>query len=59
MTQEEMARMFMMSVRSYVDLEHGESLPSALTLSLFLIRLEKEEQKELLNDLRREIAGLR
>ena len=55
MSQEEMARLFMISVRSYVDLEHGESLPSALTLALFLTRLDKEEQKGLLNDLRREI----
>lgn len=58
-TQENMARMFMMSVRSYVDLEHGESFPSGLTFALFLTFLLKEEQKEFLLDIRKEIENVR
>lgn len=58
-TQENMARMFMMSVRSYVDLEHGESFPSGLTFALFLTFLSKEEQKEFLLDIRKEIENVR
>lgn len=58
-TQEQMARMFMMSVRSYVDLEHGESFPSGLTFALFLTFLTKEEQKEILADIKAEIEKVR
>ena len=36
-TQEEMAQKLMMGCRTYVDLDHGKSGCSALTLALFLI----------------------
>ena len=39
---------FMMSVRSYSDLEHGISFPSGVTFARFLLMLTKEEQKEML-----------
>lgn len=37
MTQEQMAEALIMDVRSYINLDHGQSCCSALTLSLFLI----------------------
>ena len=37
MTQDEMAEVLMMDVRSYVELDHGKSSCSALTLCLFLV----------------------
>ena len=52
LTQEAMARLLMVSVRSYIDLEHGECMPCATTLALFLLLLPKEEQKRLLGLLR-------
>lgn len=36
-TQEQMAEALLMDVRSYINLDHGQSCCSALTLSLFLI----------------------
>lgn len=36
-TQEEMAHRLMMASRTYVDLDHGKTCCSALTLVLFLI----------------------
>lgn len=36
-SQEEMAHRLVMACRTYVDLEHGKSGCSALTLALFLI----------------------
>ena len=36
-TQEKMAEALIMDVRSYINLDHGKSCCSALTLSLFLI----------------------
>ena len=36
-TQEEMAHRLAMAVRTYVDLDHGKTSCSALTLALFLI----------------------
>ncbi len=36
-SQEEMAHRLMMAARSYVDLDHGKSGCSALTLALYLI----------------------
>ena len=38
-TQEEMARQLAMAGRAYVDLDHGKTCCSALTLALFLIYL--------------------
>lgn len=36
-TQEKMAETLIMDVRSYINLDHGKSCCSALTLSLYLI----------------------
>lgn len=52
LTQEVMARRLSMSCRSYIDLEHGDSLPSATTLALFLTMLEPAEQEKMLEKLR-------
>lgn len=38
-SQEEMAHRLLMACRTYVDLEHGKTCCSALTLALFLIYL--------------------
>lgn len=38
-SQEEMAHRLVMACRTYVDLEHGKTCCSALTLALFLIYL--------------------
>lgn len=53
LTQEAMARKLSMSCRSYIDLEHGDSLPSATTLALFLMMLEPTDQKKLLEKIRK------
>ena len=58
-SQEQMAMKFMMSVRSYSDLEHGISFPSGVTFARFLLMLTKEEQKEMLEDIRKEIEKVR
>ena len=58
-TQEQMARAFMIAVRSYVDLEHGDSFPSGLTYAIFLTFLSKEEQREFLGNLKAEIEKVR
>lgn len=58
-SQEQMAMKFMMSVRSYSDLEHGISFPSGVTFARFLLMLTKEEQKEILEDIRKEIEKVR
>ena len=58
-SQEQMAMKFMMSVRSYSDLEHGISFPSGVTFARFLLMLTKEEQKEMLEDIRIEIEKVR
>ena len=58
-SQEQMAMRFAMSVRSYSDLEHGISFPSGMTFARFLLMLTKEEQKEMLEDLRLEIEKVR
>lgn len=52
LTQETMARRLSLSCRSYIDLEHGDSLPSATTLALFLTMLEPAEQEKMLEKLR-------
>lgn len=59
LTQEQMARAFMISGRSYSDLEHGSCCPSGLTFAMFLTFLSKEEQKEFLSDIRAEIEKVR
>ena len=52
LTQEQMAREYGMSVRSYVDLEHGICFPSATTFAQLLISLNQEELKALLADIK-------
>ena len=59
LSQEQMARAFMISCRSYADLEHGICCPSGLTFAMFLTFLSKEEQKEFLSDIRAEIEKVR
>jgi transcriptional regulator with XRE-family HTH domain len=58
-SQEQMSMKFLMSVRSYSDLEHGISFPSGVTFARFLLMLTKEEQKEMLEDIRLEIEKVR
>ena len=52
LSQEAMARLLMVAVRSYIDLEHGDTLPSALTLANYLLLLTEKEQEDLLRRLR-------
>ena len=52
LTQEAMARLLMVVARSYIDLEHGVTFPSALTLANYLLLLSEEEQEDLLRRLR-------
>ena len=42
LSQEEMAHRLLMGCRTYIDLEHGKSGCSALTLVLFLIRVSDD-----------------
>ena len=58
-SQEQMSMKFLMSVRSYSDLEHGISFPAGVTFARFLLMLTKEEQKEMLEDNRIEIEKVR
>ena len=51
-TQEQMAREYGMSVRSYVDLEHGICFPSATTFAQLLTSLNQQELKALLTDIK-------
>ena len=52
LSQEAMARLLMVAARSYIDLEHGDTFPSALTLANYLLLLSEEEQEDLLRRLR-------
>lgn len=52
LSQEAMARLLMVAVRSYIDLEHGDTFPSALTLANYLLLLSEEQQEDLLRRLR-------
>ena len=52
LTQEAMARLLMVSVRSYIDLEHGVAFPSALTLANYLLLLPEKEREDLLRRMR-------
>jgi len=52
LTQEQMAREYGMSARSYVDLEHGICFPSATTFAQLLTSLNQEELKALLADIK-------
>lgn len=59
LTQEAMARRLSMSVRSYIDLEHGDNLPSATTLALFLTMLEPSDQESILGKMRQALDEIR
>lgn len=43
LSQVQFAQKLRISVRSYIDLEHGLFLPSATTLLLFLLQLDDQE----------------
>ena len=43
LSQERFARMLRISVRSYIDLEHGVFMPSTVTLLRFLLMLDDQE----------------
>lgn len=51
LSQEQMARTLKVSLRSYIDLEHGTTSPSALTLAMFLMLLPEDELKEKLKNI--------
>ena len=52
LSQEAMARLLMVAARSYIDLEHGVTFPSALTLANYMLLLPEKEQEDLLRRLR-------
>ena len=52
LSQEAKARLLMVAARSYIDLEHGVTFPSALTLANYLLLLPEKEQEDLLRRLR-------
>ena len=43
LSQAQLAQKLQISVRSYIDLEHGLFLPSATTLLLFQLQLDDQE----------------
>lgn len=43
LSQERFARLLRISVRSYIDLEHGVFMPSTVTLLRFLLMLDDQE----------------
>ena len=43
LSQERFARMLRISVRSYIDLEHGAYLPSTMTLLRWFILMDEQE----------------
>lgn len=52
LSQEAMARLLMVAARSYIDLEHRVTFPSALTLANYMLLLTEKEQEDLLRRLR-------
>ncbi|WP_322172301.1 helix-turn-helix transcriptional regulator [Acutalibacter caecimuris] len=58
LTQEKMADLLHMSVRSYCDLEHGRSGFSAVSLILFLAQLPEDKLLETVKDFRRLVEKL-
>jgi transcriptional regulator with XRE-family HTH domain len=52
LSQEAMARLLMVAARSYIDLEHGVTFPSALTLANYMLLLPEKEREDLLRRLR-------
>ena len=59
-TQAQMAKILAMDTRSYIDLEHGKSNCSSLTLALFLMYIcpTEEQQKAFLKGLQAEFENL-
>ena len=43
LSQERFAQILKISVRSYIDLEHGATFPSAITLLRFILLLDEQE----------------
>ena len=52
LTQEAMARKLRLSVRSYIELEHGTNLASGPTLAVFLTMMSEEESMAFLEAVR-------
>ena len=52
LTQAQMARQYGMAARSYIDLEHGTSFPSAVTLAQLLTALGKDDVKRMMEETR-------
>lgn len=48
LSQERFARMLRISVRSYIDLEHGVAFPSAVTLLRYFLLLDEQEMLSVL-----------
>ena len=48
LSQERFARMLKISVRSYIDLEHGATFPSAITLLRYFLLLDEQEMLSVL-----------
>ena len=48
LSQERFARMLKISVRSYIDLEHGAAFPSAITLLRYFLLLDEQEMLRVL-----------
>lgn len=48
LSQERFAQMLKISVRSYIDLEHGTAFPSAITLLWFFLLLDEQEMLSVL-----------
>ena len=58
LTQEEMAEQLRITSRAYGDLERGTYCLSAVTLLFFLLMLEDEERKGLLEEFRKRVLAL-
>ena len=56
LTQESMAEKLFISTRSYIDLEHGKSCCSSLTLMFFLGSLSDEECLQFIHDFKKKLA---
>ena len=57
LTQKALAKKLMITDRQFRNLELGTDMPNALTLSLFLLLLDKEKQKVFLAELREAIES--
>ena len=52
LSQEQMTRQYGLSVRSYIDLEHGVNFPSAATFARLLTLLSSDEAEKMLAELK-------